>query len=610
MPQTFLYLPKDFAGLPSHEVGSYAKEISNLSISGVPLTKSVVIPLNTLKIIAQANNLQAKVYKLIQETDYSSSISKQKTANTIKQLIKKQSIPKELAVKFLDTYHNYFQKSFVMVKNAEVLPFADIEENHVHSDTNYVDAILDLWANISSKKFKQLSLGTNNIHEILFPSPILIQAQLEPKVSGIAYSYDTNDGSKNRVTILSTWGIYHKDQNNFDTHIVDIRTKNIIQQNQKTKKTQFRRVIGKLTKDEVLAKYQNEITLNSDHLRSIVELICLIKMKHLSQIEVIWGIQDNSLFIESIKESEINTNKTDQKKSFFKLYTTVNSSINLQKNSDQIDGLIVHDSGKLLAASATHPSQVVKTKQKDHLIEAISRTLTKYLEKTNKPLIYRANNFTSNEFNKLQFATLYEFPEKNPYLGFRGGLRYLSQPDAFKMELDAIKKTLEKTKLKISLVLPFVRSPEELSKLISLINKQGLNKYSNFEIWFELSTPENVLNLSSYPIKNIQAVIFNTQSIHALTTGIDPHNDDISVHYQKNIYMLKNLVEISIKTIKNNTRTLSINNQPKVFIDMVDYNKELLEELCDLEINGFIINEQVTDIAKKCIIERQHNKIL
>jgi len=106
MPQTFLYLPKDFAGLPSHEVGSYAKEISNLSISGVPLTKSVVIPLNTLKIIAQANNLQAKVYKLIQETDYSSSISKQKTANTIKQLIKKQSIPKELAVKFIDTYHN------------------------------------------------------------------------------------------------------------------------------------------------------------------------------------------------------------------------------------------------------------------------------------------------------------------------------------------------------------------------------------------------------------------------------------------------------------------------------------------------------------------------
>ena len=227
MSNTFLYLPGDFDQLPVSEVGAYAKELSKLKNIGIPLTKTIVLPQNTLKVIAQANNLQAKIYKLVQETDYSSSSSRENTSKKIEHLINKQKIPKELAHKLLDTYHNFFNKSFVLVKNSQPLPFSDVEEQHIHSDTNFVDAILNTWAKISSKKFKLLSLGTNNIHEVLFPTPLLVQEQLEPKVSGIAYSYDTDDGSKNRVTVLSTWGVYHPDQEHFDTHQVDVRTKNI-----------------------------------------------------------------------------------------------------------------------------------------------------------------------------------------------------------------------------------------------------------------------------------------------------------------------------------------------------------------------------------------------
>lgn len=610
MSKSFLYLPADFNKLPSHEVGSYAKELSKFQNLGIPLTKSAVLPKNTLKIIAQANNLQAKIYKLVQETDYSSSSSKEKTCNEIERLIKKQSIPKELGHELLETYHNFFKNSFVLLKNAEFLPFKDIEEEHIHGDTNFVDAILRIWARISAKKFKQLSLGSTNIHDLLFSTPILIQQQLEPKVSGIAYSYDTNDGSKNRVTVLSTWGVYHSDQDQLDTHLVDIRTKNLISHNQKSKTSQFRRVLGKLTKNDVLEKYKNDKTLSNDQLESLVDLVSAIKKKYLSQVEVLWGIQNNNIFIEGIKESEIKLYKKNKKNPFFKIYSTINGYTNLQKFSKKVDGLAIYNSGKLLSASATHPSQVVKSKQKDYLIEAISRTLIKYANKSGKPLVYRANNFTSSEFNQLQFATLYEVPEKNPYLGFRGGLRFLSQQDAFKMELFAIKNTLEKIETNISLVLPFVRSPEELSKLISIINKQGLFKYHNFEVWLELSTPENILNISAYPIKQIQGVVFNTKSINTLLTGVDPGNQDIAAHYTTNIFMLKQLVENTIKSIKQISKTISIQSQPKMFVDLVDYNKELLEELCDLEIQGLIINEQVTQLAKKCIIERQTNTIL
>lgn len=617
MPRTFVYLPIQINKVPTRQVGAYAVELSKLNRTGALLPKYIVIPQDTLKIIAQANNLQAKAYRLIQETNYASETSKNNTCKKLKQLITKQSIPKKLAKELLDTYHKYFKKSFVFIKNAHPLPFHDISIEHIHSDTNFVNAVLETWAEISVTKLKKLLIGTSNIHTLLFPCPILVQEQLEPKTSGVAYSYDLSSGNKNRVTILSTWGVYHPNQEDFDEFSVDVRTNNLINKKTITKKSQFRRVLGKLKSDDVLVKYQNQKTLSSQQLKDITKLVSKIKKNYLHQIKVNWVIQDNQIYIESIKESEINiqNNKT-QEQTPFKIYTTVTSANNLSKQNQQnnqtcqTNGIVVYNSGRLLSASGMHPSEVVKTKQKKYLIEAISRTLLKYITKTNKPLLYRANNFTSKQYNKLKFSSLYEMPEVNPFLGFRGGLRLISQPESFKLELSALAQVLNKTEQKVTLLLPFVRSPDELAHLINQINKQGLTNHSNFLIYLELSTPENILNLSEYLTKNIQGVVFNTQTIHALATGIDPKNTDIASHYNLNTTMMEKLVQTTIQTIYQTTKTRSIDKKPKLFIDLTSYNKELLEKLCNLEINGFIINEQVTEFAKKCIIERQDNKLL
>ncbi|MBP7842493.1 hypothetical protein KA017_00635 [Candidatus Woesebacteria bacterium] len=609
MSKAFIYLPDSFAKVSTYEVGTYAKELAALDSLGIPVPKSIVIPHNTLKIIAQANNLQAKIYKLIQEIDYSNSVSKEKARKQLMHAIQRQSIPKELASELLSHYHEYFKKSFVLVKNSEKLPFADIIVANIHSDTNFVETILEVWAKISATKLEKLMLGTNYVHDILFPSPILVQQQFEPSSSGVAYSFDLNDGNKSRITIHSSWGVFQKNGQESDTYTVDVRTKNIISKQTQTKLTQHRRVLGKIRSDEVLVKHQNSETITPEQLKIITATVSTIKRKYLSQIEVFWAIENNQIHIESVLETDIQL----PEKAIVaaqKIFVTVNSAESATKIVGEPDGIAVLDSGKLLFASATHPSEVVKTSQRKYLVEAIARTLSKYITRTNKPLLYRANNYTSAEFSKLQFASLYEVTELNPALGFRGGLRLLSLPEAFKIELESLKKVLETSKQKITLILPFVRSPEEATRLVQVVERYGLTQNPQFSIWLELATPENVLNLSQYPLQLVQGFLFNTRSIHSLVTGIDLANPDIASHYNQNVLLLKKLIQNSISTIKEKALNQSLLTKHTLFIDLTEFNKELLEQVSDLEIDGFIVNQEVTEFTKTCIMNTTQNTIL
>ncbi len=611
MSTKFIYLPTEFDAYSTHDVGTYAKEFVQIRSLGVNVPKMVVIPQNTLKVIAQANNLQAKIYKLIQETNFSSRLSKNKTRRHIKHLIYSQRVPKELALELLGTYHNYFKKSFVLIKNAEVLTTSDTVVENIHSDANFIDAILETWALLSVKKYLLLLSRTHSTHEILFPSPILIIKQVEADKSGIAYTFNTQTGNKNQVSIQSNWGIFSEEQNQNDSYQIDIRTFNTIHKSIQTKGTQLRRVIGKLTQDKVVSKKKESESLSPEELKIITESVSSIKKKYLSQLKVHWSIKNDSVYIDSVTPVDIATpHNAESSKINKKQIFIVAQNLKAKKLNPEVDGTVIYSAGQLLSVSATHPMEVAKTKQREPLVNAISKALTKYSKATDKPLIYRCNNFTSKQFTQLSFSSLYETEEINPNLGYRGGIRYISQQNAFKIELDIINKTLQNTQTKISLLLPFIRSAEELQQVYQLIKNSGLTNQKNFSVWLELSTPENVLNLESYPLQLVSGFVFNTNSIHSLLTGVDITNKDIYTRYSYNTVLLKQLVETTLKHISEKTKTTSIYEKPQLLVDLTTFNKELQEELCSLDISGFIINESVTEILKKCMIEDEYNSVL
>ena len=96
-----------------------------------------------------------------------------------------------------------------------------------------------------------------------------------------------------------------------------------------------------------------------------------------------------------------------------------------------------------------------------------------------KPVIVRLSDFKSNEYKKLIGGSRYEPDEENPMLGLRGAARYLA-PDfaeCFEMECTAMKRVRNDMGLtNVQLMVPFVRTLTEASKVIDLLAKHGLRR--------------------------------------------------------------------------------------------------------------------------------------
>ena len=114
-----------------------------------------------------------------------------------------------------------------------------------------------------------------------------------------------------------------------------------------------------------------------------------------------------------------------------------------------------------------------------------------------RPVIIRTSDFKSNEYRNMPGGHEYEAFEENPMIGFRGASRYYdkSYKEAFEWECEALKRARNNMGLtNIKIMLPFVRTPEEGKKVISIMNSQGLVQGENeLEIYAMCEIPANVI---------------------------------------------------------------------------------------------------------------------
>ena len=79
-----------------------------------------------------------------------------------------------------------------------------------------------------------------------------------------------------------------------------------------------------------------------------------------------------------------------------------------------------------------------------------------------RPITYRTIDFRTNEFRGLEGGERFEPEEANPMIGFRGALRYMREPDLFRLELEAIARVWDAGHTNFHVMLPFVRTAREL----------------------------------------------------------------------------------------------------------------------------------------------------
>ncbi|HNP89679.1 MAG TPA: aldolase/citrate lyase family protein, partial [Candidatus Woesebacteria bacterium] len=262
-----------------------------------------------------------------------------------------------------------------------------------------------------------------------------------------------------------------------------------------------------------------------------------------------------------------------------------------------------------MANIGTHPKKMIKDGKKKEYISQLAENISFFCAAFYpRPVVYRTTDFKSNEYRNLKGGVDFEPVEPNPMLGFRGASRYIVNSEVFEMELEAIKMVRNKLGLKnLWLMLPFVRTPEELAEVKKIIVSAGLLRSPSFKIWLMVEIPSNVIRLEDFLKIGIDGISIGSNDLTMLLLGTDRDNSEVANVFNEMDKTVLWALERVIKTCQKEKVTSSICGQaPSEYPDLV----ELLVRwgITSISVNPDIVDgvrENVYQVENKLLSEKK-----
>lgn len=256
-----------------------------------------------------------------------------------------------------------------------------------------------------------------------------------------------------------------------------------------------------------------------------------------------------------------------------------------------------------------HPMYLVKTGQGDLMVEKLAEGISKVAQAIYpKNLVVRTSDFRTNEFRGLKGGDEVEPIEANPMIGWRGVSRYISPEyeQGFRLECQAIKKVREEYGLtNVIVMLPFVRTPEELKVVKGIMAEEGLVQSKNFKIWIMAEVPAVVLQAEEFA-ELVDGFSIGSNDLTQLVMGADR---DSGILNNMGYFDERNdAVKIALKTIINAANkkgiTCSICGQgPSQY-------PELAEFLVECGITSMSVNPDTVEYTRRLVASVEQKIIL
>ena len=251
----------------------------------------------------------------------------------------------------------------------------------------------------------------------------------------------------------------------------------------------------------------------------------------------------------------------------------------------------------IIANIGEHPRHMIAQRRQSVFIDKLEAELVKFCEAFSpRPVVYRATDFKTNEYRHLSGGKAYEPEEPNPMLGYRGAFRYVSDPDVFELEIAAIKRVREKYK-NLWVMIPFVRSPEELLEVKRIMAASGLVRSSTFKLWMMVELPVNVIRLEDFIEVGIDGVSVGSNDLTMLLLGTDRDNSEVASAFTERDPSVLWALEKVIKTCHKHKITASICGQSVSTYD------DLVEFLVKLGITSVSVNPDSVARVRRVIHE-------
>ncbi len=260
-----------------------------------------------------------------------------------------------------------------------------------------------------------------------------------------------------------------------------------------------------------------------------------------------------------------------------------------------VDGIGLLRAEFMVAEIGEHPSAMIEDGRGNEFTDKLAKELSKFAAAFHpRQVVYRTNDFKSNEYKALKGGEKYEEDEENPMIGYRGASRYITDIETFKLELAAIKKVREKYD-NLWVMIPFVRTVSELAGTVKIMEGEGLKRSDTFKLWMMCEVPSNVILLEKFLAVGIDGVSIGSNDLTQLTLGIDRDSSKLAATFDERNEAVMLSIEKVVRTCKSLGVTCSICGQaPSVY-------PEITEKLVEWGVTSVSVSPDMIDITRDII---------
>jgi pyruvate,water dikinase len=193
-----------------------------------------------------------------------------------------------------------------------------------------------------------------------------------------------------------------------------------------------------------------------------------------------------------------------------------------------------------------------------------------------RPVVVRTSDFKTNEYREMKGGEAYEPEESNPMIGWRGCSRYVSEEyrDAYKLELKALKKARDEMGLKnLWVMLPFVRTVEELKVITGMMDEVGLKRNRDLKLYLMAEIPCNIFMAEEFA-DYCDGFSIGSNDLTQLIMGADRDSEILGRmgYFDERNEAIKRAISHLIKVAHSKGKVVSICGQaPSVYPEFTEF---------------------------------------
>jgi len=264
-----------------------------------------------------------------------------------------------------------------------------------------------------------------------------------------------------------------------------------------------------------------------------------------------------------------------------------------------VDGVGLLRAEFMIAQIGEHPRYMISQNRGREFVGKLAKGIETFATAFNpRPVVYRTTDFKTNEYRELTGGQEYEEIEENPMLGYRGASRYIHDLDMFKLELEAIKRVRRKYK-NLWVMIPFVRTVEELARTKEILESEGLKRSDDFKLWMMVEVPSNIFLMEKFLEVGIDGISIGSNDLTQLILGIDRDSGKLAKEFDERNEAVLVALERAIKVSKAMGVTSSICGQaPSVY-------PELTEKLVEWGITSVSVSPDMIGTTRETIAKAE-----